>query len=91
MKKLRACLREQRKKYDRTADSGGTGQSASARRDPDDRGVNFSIFSRNAQGVEMLLFDKHDDPLPARLPGEVAFEVEMPLIAQLEFIPCGKL
>jgi isoamylase len=34
---------------------------------PDNEGVNFSIFSRNAQGVELLLFDKHDDPLPARI------------------------
>ena len=34
---------------------------------PDNEGVNFSIFSRNAQGVELLLFEKHDDPLPARV------------------------
>ena len=33
---------------------------------PDNEGVNFSIFSRNGQGVELLLFEKHDDPLPAR-------------------------
>ena len=34
---------------------------------PDNEGVNFSIFSRNGQGVELLLFEKHDDPLPARV------------------------
>ena len=34
---------------------------------PDNEGVNFSIFSRHAEGVELLLFDKHDDPLPARV------------------------
>src|ERR1700747_1214570 len=34
---------------------------------PDNEGVNFSIFSRDAQSVELLLFAKHDDPLPARV------------------------
>jgi isoamylase len=29
-------------------------------------GVNFSVFSRNASGVELLLFDKEDDAQPAR-------------------------
>ena len=29
-------------------------------------GVNFSLFSRNATGVELLLFDREDDPNPAR-------------------------
>jgi len=29
-------------------------------------GVNFSMFSRNASGVELLLFDREDDPHPAR-------------------------
>lgn len=28
-------------------------------------GVNFSIFSRNAEGVELLLFDREDDAQPA--------------------------
>src|SRR5215472_18808261 len=27
-------------------------------------GVNFSIFSDNATGIELLLFDKHDSPKP---------------------------
>jgi len=27
-------------------------------------GVNFSLFSGSANGVELLLFDKHDSPQP---------------------------
>jgi isoamylase len=34
---------------------------------PDSEGVNFSLFSRNATAVELLLFDKHDDPEPIRV------------------------
>ncbi|MBI4314358.1 MAG: glycogen debranching enzyme, partial [Chloroflexi bacterium] len=30
-------------------------------------GVNFSVFSRNATSVELLLFDRADDPRPARI------------------------
>ncbi len=30
-------------------------------------GVNFSIFSRSASGVELLLFDREDDPQPSRV------------------------
>lgn len=30
-------------------------------------GVNFSVFSRNAEGIEMLFFDREDDPGPARV------------------------
>jgi len=30
-------------------------------------GVNFSIFSRNASAVELLLFDRTDDPRPSRV------------------------
>jgi isoamylase len=30
-------------------------------------GVNFSVFSKNCTGVELLLFDAHDDPYPARV------------------------
>jgi isoamylase len=32
-----------------------------------DGGVNFSIFSRGATGVELLLFDREDDQRPARV------------------------
>ena len=30
-------------------------------------GVNFSVFSRSATGVELLLFDRDDDARPARV------------------------
>jgi glycogen operon protein len=36
---------------------------ATVRRD----GVNFSVYSRNATGVELLLFDREDDARPARV------------------------
>src|SRR5262245_42029360 len=32
-----------------------------------DTGVNFSLFSRNATGVELLLFDREDDARPTRV------------------------
>jgi isoamylase len=32
-----------------------------------DGGVNFCLFSRSADGVELLLFDRDDDPKPARV------------------------
>jgi glycogen operon protein len=31
------------------------------------RGVNFSLFSRNAQSVELLLFDQYEDSRPGRV------------------------
>ncbi len=31
---------------------------------PDENGVNFAVFSEHATSVELLLFDKHDDPKP---------------------------
>ena len=30
-------------------------------------GVNFSVFSRCASAIELLLFDRDDDPLPSRV------------------------
>ena len=30
-------------------------------------GVNFSVYSRNCAGMELLLFDRVDDPRPARV------------------------
>jgi glycogen operon protein len=30
-------------------------------------GLNFSLFSRNATGVELVLFDRQDDARPARV------------------------
>jgi glycogen operon protein len=32
-----------------------------------DGGANFSLYSRDATGVELLLFDRDDDPHPARI------------------------
>ena len=32
-----------------------------------DGGVNFSLFSRNASGVELLFFDREDDATPSRV------------------------
>ncbi|MBX3044552.1 MAG: glycogen debranching protein GlgX [Candidatus Kapabacteria bacterium] len=31
---------------------------------PDDKGTNFSLYSENAEGVELLIFDEHDDLIP---------------------------
>ena len=33
----------------------------------DQEGVNFSVFSRNATAVELLLFDQHDDVQPIQI------------------------
>ncbi|MEZ0095579.1 glycogen debranching protein GlgX [Streptacidiphilus sp. EB129] len=33
----------------------------------DEDGVNFSVFSQNADRVELLLFDRHDAPEPSRV------------------------
>ncbi len=35
---------------------------------PSPTGVNFSVFSRHATGVELLLFDGVDDERPVALP-----------------------
>jgi len=32
-----------------------------------DGGVNFSLFSRSATGVELALFDREDDAKPSRV------------------------
>ena len=32
-----------------------------------DSGVNFSLFSRTATGVELLFFDRDDDAMPSRV------------------------
>ena len=34
---------------------------------PDQGGVNFSLYSAHASSVELLLFDKHDDPKPIQV------------------------
>jgi len=42
------------------------GQSAPLGAIPREGGVNFSLFSRHASGVTLLLFDHEEDPNPAR-------------------------
>ena len=43
-----------------------TGRSWPLGSTPCDKGTNFSLFSRNATGIELLLFDSVDDAKPAR-------------------------
>ena len=45
----------------------GTGQGGPLGATIVDGGVNFSLFSRNATGVELLFFDRDDDAKPSRL------------------------
>lgn len=44
-----------------------TGQSAPLGAAMRRGGVNFSVYSRSATGVELLLFDREDDALPSRV------------------------
>ncbi|MFI5181412.1 MAG: glycogen debranching protein GlgX [Thermoanaerobaculia bacterium] len=44
-----------------------TGQTAPLGASVRDGGVNFSVYSRSASGLELLLFDRADDARPARL------------------------
>ena len=46
---------------------GNTGHSAPLGATVVDAGVNFSLFSRSATGVELLFFDREDDARPARV------------------------
>ena len=49
------------------SDSGyGAGAAAPLGATPLDGGVNFSVFSKHASGLELLLFDGPDDATPAR-------------------------
>ncbi len=43
------------------------GRSSPLGATPSGGGVNFSVFSRGATGVELLFFDREDDPQPARV------------------------
>ena len=43
------------------------GRSAPLGATPSARGVNFSVFSRYATAVDLLLFDRVDDARPARV------------------------
>jgi glycogen operon protein len=47
--------------------SSQSGQSAPLGATLRDGGVNFSIFSRTAEGIELVFFDRADDPRPARV------------------------
>jgi hypothetical protein len=44
-----------------------TGRSAPLRATVVPGGVNFSVYSRDASGVELLFFDREDDAQPARV------------------------
>src|ERR1700737_2866196 len=44
-----------------------TGQSYPLGATVSPEGVNFSVFSRGASAVELLLFDREDDALPSRV------------------------
>ena len=46
--------------------SAGPGRSAPLGATVSAGGANFSVYSRNATGVELLLFDREDDVRPAR-------------------------
>jgi len=48
-------------------DAGSTGRSAPLGATVLPDGVNFSVFSRGASSVELLLFDREDDARPARV------------------------
>jgi isoamylase len=45
----------------------GEGRSSPLGATPYVEGINFSVFSRNATGVELLLFDHEEDARPARV------------------------
>jgi len=46
---------------------GNAGHSSPVGATVADGGINFSLFSRSATGVELLLFDREDDARPARI------------------------
>ena len=48
-------------------DADNTGRSAPLGATVLPDGVNFSVFSRGASGVELLLFDREDDARPTRV------------------------
>jgi isoamylase len=48
-------------------DVGTPGRSAPLGADVSPGGVNFSVYSRSASGIELIFFDREDDALPARV------------------------
>jgi len=51
----------------RVYDDGTCGQSSPLGATPIHNGVNFSVYSRDATGVELLFFDREEDARPARV------------------------
>ncbi len=51
----------------RVAGTIASGSSAPLGAIPSDRGANFSVFSRHATGIDLLLFDHADDAKPSRV------------------------
>ena len=51
----------------RSSSSPGQGAGSPLGATPSAEGVNFSVFSRGATGVELLFFDREDDYRPARV------------------------
>jgi pullulanase/glycogen debranching enzyme len=45
----------------------GTGRTAPLGADVSPGGVNFSVYSRSASGIELVFFDREDDALPAKV------------------------
>src|SRR5690242_6409192 len=50
-----------------SAPAGNIGRSSPLGATVVEGGVNFSLFSRNATGVELLFFDREDDATPSRM------------------------
>ena len=61
------------------------GRSAPPGATPSDGGVNFSVYSRNATGVDLLLFDHVDDGKPSGRPDRPGGEPDVPLLAPLRY------
>ena len=71
-------------KRSHTGPGEGSGHSAPLGATPTPRGVNFSVFSRHATGMEVLLFDRVDDARPARtIRLDPVGEPHLPLLARL--------
>ena len=51
----------------KTAYDIGVGRAYPLGSTPDAGGVNFSVYSENATGIELLLFDRHDDTEPSQV------------------------
>ena len=63
---MRAALASKRKSPRQPASATSEGRSAPLGASPSHGGVNFSLFSRHATGVELLFFDRADDRRPSR-------------------------